>query len=144
MPAKPLNQLSGMPQMGAAFSGWFVPIQIEKIIEFIVDGFVNYDFTPIKFRGVFQPFGPNQLKLKPEGQRSWQWVQIHAEAGSLNLDNGDKIVHAGVRYKVMAQNDYSLNGFIEYHLIQDFGTGTPAPAPVYIVDGSESVVDGEP
>lgn len=120
MPAKLLNQLSGMPQMGAAFSGWFVPIQIGKVTETIVDGLVSYAVALIRFRGVFQPFSQKQLMLKPEGQRSWQWVQIHAQAGSLNLENGDKIVYGDTRYKVMAQNDYSLNGFIEYHLVEDF------------------------
>ena len=124
MPAKPLNQLSGMPQVGNVLNGWTVKITLQVLTQTIVDGFPVDTPRSVTFDGTVQPFSPQQLKLIPEGQRAWQWLQIHCKTGpnTLELSPGDKIVYNGTRYKVMAQNDYSLNGYIEYHLIQDFGT----------------------
>lgn len=116
----PLNQISGMPQMGAAFAGWFKPITLNKRVQNVTDGLVNYTVTPFTFQGTIQPLSPKAIALKPEGQRAWSWLQIHALAGTLNLDVDDQIVYNGDVYKVMAVLDYSLNNFIEYHAVHDY------------------------
>ena len=121
MTAKPLNQLSGMPQLGAAFAGWAQKITLTKRVQIVVNGLTTYG-TPqtITFNGVIQPLSPESIALKPEGQRSWQWLQIHCLNGTLGLSTDDQIVYNGVIYKVMAVLDYSLNGYVEYHVIKDF------------------------
>lgn len=118
MPPK-LNQLSGMPQMSAAFDGWFVPITIDKVTQTVTAGLVTNNLAPVTFQGVIQPLSPRSLYLKPEGQRAFTWLQIHAIAGSLNLTSNDRIQYNGKFYKVMNSLDYSLNNYIEYHVIED-------------------------
>lgn len=120
---KTLDQLSGMPQMGAAFAGWTKKISLVVIQQHIVNGF-NQDYEcSITFSGTIQPLTAKQLMLKPEGQRAWSWLQIHSLAGELNLNTEDRIIYNGVRYKVMGIWDYSLNNYIEYHVVRDFQTG---------------------
>jgi len=150
--AKPLNKSSGMPQMGAAFAGWAQTITIFKINQIVTDGFVKNDngapyqfdqdgefneydvygqdwdqkakpVTKVVFQGVIQPLSPKAIALKPEGQRAWTWLQIHCFAGSLNLTTNDRIIYNGSRYKVMAVLDYSLNNYIEYHVVRDYQNG---------------------
>ena len=70
--------------------------------------------------GVWQPLRTEQLMSKPEGQRSWEWVWIHAKSGELNLQTADKVIFNSKRYKVMGVKDYSLNGFVEYELVKDY------------------------
>lgn len=111
---------SGMPQISAAFAGWMTNISLLKHTESVVNGFVKSTQNTILFYGTIQPLSPRSLALKPEGQRSWTWLQIHARALSLNLIPGDKITWSGDIYKVMELLDYSLNGFVEYHLVKDF------------------------
>lgn len=106
--------------MGAAFLNWFKRISVVKIVQSVVDGLVVETETAITFEGVIQPLSPEKIELKPEGQRSWVWLQIHCKAGSLNLNDNDKIVYNGNRLKVMGKLDYSLNGFVEYHAVQDY------------------------
>ncbi len=120
MSRMPLNQSSGMPQMGAAFSGWEKPITLLKITQSVTDGFVTDTATTITLSGVIQPLGPQELKLKPEGQRSFEWLMIHCFTGSNNLATNDRVQYNGKNYKVMKTNDYSLNNYIEYHLIADY------------------------
>ena len=116
----PLNKLSGMPQMQGAFAGWTSKITLDVRTQTVKDGIVcNIDKT-VTFQGVIQPLSAKAISLKPEGQRAWQWLQIHCVSGSLNLDVNDLIVFNGIKYKIMAQNDYSLNGYIEYHSIYDY------------------------
>lgn len=120
---KNLKDISGMPQMGAAFAGWTSRITLSKITEVIKDGLVSSVSEEICFNGVIQPLSAEKILLKPEGQRSFQWLQIHCFATKNNLATNDRIVYNGRKFKIMAEYDYSLDNFIEYHAIQDFEDG---------------------
>lgn len=118
--AKKLNQLSGMPQMHAAFAGWFMPISLKVITQTIVDGFNVDSEKTITFKGTIQPLSPKQIALKPEGQRAWKWLQIHCEGSQPILTTNDRIVYNGEKFKVMGDLDYRLNNFSEYHCVKDY------------------------
>ena len=116
----PLATLSNMPNMAGTLNGWQVPLQLIRLVQTVSEGDVEYSEEYISFQGVWQPLRDEQLQFKPEGQRSWSWFWIHAVAGTLNLDTADKIIFNGERYKVMDKKDYSLNGFVEYHVVKDY------------------------
>ncbi|PHS61071.1 MAG: hypothetical protein COB09_19170 [Thalassobium sp.] len=106
--------------MSATLNGWQNVITISVITQTLVDGLTVNSFVDTSFRGTIQPLKAEHVQLKPEGQRSWQWLQIHAVAGDLNLKNDDRIIYRDIKYKVMANKDYSLNGFIEYEIVKDY------------------------
>lgn len=114
-----LKALSGMPQMSTTLYGWEVPLTLVKITQNIVEGNRVDTEEHLSFKGVWQPLKDEDLQFKPQGQRSWEWIWIHAVSGSLNLQTQDKVIFNKKRYKVMAVKDYSLNGFIEYQLVRD-------------------------
>lgn len=118
--AKLLNQTSGQPQMLLAMTGWTSKITLIKITQEIIDGFNTDFFCTVEFKGVVQPLNPRQLMLKPEGERSFEWLWVHCPSGMLALKTGDKIEIDGKRYKLNADQDYSRNSYEEYHLIRDF------------------------
>lgn len=118
--ARPLNQISGMPKMGAAFRGWMATVTLKKIIQTVIDGMVIDTETLISFKGVVQPLDPEQINLKPEGQRSFEWLQINCFSGSNNLTTNDRIVYNSIPYKVMGVFDYTQNNYIEYHAVRDY------------------------
>ena len=111
---------NGMPKMANTLNGWEVPLSFIKITQSIVDGDVVKTETPINFMGVWQPLRDEELQFKPENQRSWSWYWVHAKSGTVELQTQDKFLFKNKRYKVMAVKDYSLNGFIEYHVIRDY------------------------
>lgn len=111
---------SGMPQMDTTLNGWEVPLILVKITQDIVDGDLVTTEKRVRFRGVWQPLKDEALELKPEGQRSWEWIWIHAKASQLNLETADKVIFLGKRYKVMQKKDYGLNSFVEYQLCRDY------------------------
>ena len=118
--AKSLNQISGMPKMGAAFRGWMATVTLKKIIQTVVNGLVTDTDTLIRFKGVVQPLDPEQINLKPEGQRSFEWLQIDCFSGPQNLTTNDRIIYNSTPYKIMGVFDYSQNGYIEYHAVRDY------------------------
>ena len=111
---------SGMPQMDTTLQGWQVPLVLVKITQDIVDGELVTTQKNITFRGVWQPLRDEALELKPEGQRSWEWIWIHAVASELNLETADKVIFKNKRYKVVQKKDYGLNSFVEYQLCRDY------------------------
>lgn len=113
---------SGMPQMASTLTGWEIPLTITKVIQNVVEGDLVTSEQTINFQGVWQPLKDEALELKPEGQRSWEWVWVHARATELNLETGDKITFKNRRYKVIQKKDYGLNSFVEYELCRDYET----------------------
>lgn len=114
---------SGMPQMATTLNGWEVPLTLIKITQDVVDGDLVTSEQTFKFQGVWQPLRTEVLELKPEGQRSWEWVWIHAKSSQLNLETGDKVRFNNRIYKVERKKDYGLNAFVEYELCRDYESG---------------------
>lgn len=111
---------SGMPQMNTTLQGWQVPLTLVKITQNVIDGDLVTTEKQIKFQGVWQPLKDEALELKPEGQRSFEWIWIHAVASQLNLETADKVIFQNKRYKVVQKKDYGLNSFVEYQLVKDY------------------------
>lgn len=111
---------SGMPQMSDTLVGWEVPLVIIQIKQNVIDGDLVTSEQVFNFRGVWQPLKDEALELKPEGQRSWEWIWVHARTSELNLETADKVIFQNKRYKVMTKKDYGLNDFVEYHLCRDY------------------------
>ncbi len=125
----PFNPGGGnVPNVGGALTEWFQPM-VFKIVSKAVVNYQAYE-TAIEspFRGVIQPFTDRQLLLKPEGQRAWTWFTVHS-GPSLKLDVDDVVNYAGKNYRVMSLKDYSIYGYLEYHLISDY-TGSDPTAVV--------------
>ena len=108
-----------MPKVNIAFGGWLRPLTFNCITQSIVDFEVVNVNDVVTFNGVIQPLSPRQVALKPEGQRAWIWVQIHAEPGC-TLEPHDTISDDAHSYRIMAVLDYTAQGYLEYHAVQDY------------------------
>ena len=112
-----------MPQMQAALWNWQEKITLIRISQAVDDdGNVIQTEFPIVFIGAIQPLKPTKLEVSSSGQRAWEWWQIHT-AFELHkvLEPNDLIKYQNDKvYKLILQNDYSRNGFLEYHLIENY------------------------
>lgn len=108
-----------LPNVSGALGGLLQPVTFVKIVKTVVDFKVVETRTEIAGRGVIQPFNDRQLQLKPEGQRAWTWLQMHADA-SLALDVDDVVTYAGKPTRVMSVKDFGVYGYLEYQLVQDY------------------------
>lgn len=117
---KSLSNSSFMPNMSNTLTSWLSPLTIVRLTQSIDEGYLVTNEEKIDFQGTWQPLNDRQLELKVEGQRAWTWIWLHAQVGTLELKTADKVIFNDKRYKVMTVKDYSLNGFIEYHLCRDY------------------------
>lgn len=118
--AKKLNEITAMPQMGAAFDGWKSKLSLKKITQSIVNGLVQSSESTISAQGTWQPLSAEEIALKPDGQRSWEWFDLHIEGASVIFSTNDRVIYGGKTYKIMAIKDYTLNNYSEYHLVFDY------------------------
>jgi hypothetical protein len=73
---------------------------------------------------VWQVLTDKKLMMKPEGQQAWDWFMVHSQP-QLNLEVDNVIIYRSKQYRVMAKKDYSLYGYIEYHLVDDYTASGP-------------------
>lgn len=119
-----LNQtpMGSVPNVGGALLDWFQPM-VFTLITKTVEAFQNIESqTPISFRGVIQPLQERALAILPEGQRSWTWLMLHSDP-TLKLQTDDVVLYNGVRTRVMGLKDYTIYGYLEYKLVQDWEGG---------------------
>lgn len=112
---------TALPNMSNTLNGWEVSVIADYVYqERNVDGEITDLSKEMRIKGVLQPLKAEEVQLKPEGQRSWAWYQLHVKSNyePLYTEQVVKINNQG--YKVMAVKNYDLYGYIEYHLIKDY------------------------
>jgi len=109
-----------MPQMQDVLNQWQEKITLIKISQTIdEEGIATFTQTPLTFLGTIQPLVATSLQVNSDGQRKFPQWQIHTKFKlHLAIGASDRVAFKGVNYKVMADKDYSRNGYLEYHLIE--------------------------
>jgi hypothetical protein len=122
----PLNaQPQGtVPDVSGALMDWLQPMVFTPVTKVSENYQAVETGTPFNFQGVWQPFKPKDLLMRPEGQRDWDWFWCHSLiALPLNVD--DVIIYRGEQFRVLAVNNCSLYGFFEYQLCEDWRVTVP-------------------
>ena len=114
-----------MPQMQDAFNGWDNKITLIKLSTTVDgDGLAVTTQRPISFMGTIQPLKPTELEVTSSGQRQFNWWQVHTRFKIHDVVSpSERVRFNGKDYKVMLQNDYNRNGYLEYHLTQYVNNG---------------------
>lgn len=110
-----------LPNLSSAIKAWFMQIDL-IITSKSIENFEIVESTYLKKSfGVRQPLSPQKLAIKPEGQRSWKWQELHLLPDTkLNIDDVVKFDRTGEQYRVIAKEDFSQYGYIRYELAQGF------------------------
>lgn len=123
----PLGSNSGtVPNMSDTLLNWFQQMTFGVVTKTAKNFQVYETMEEVSFLGVWQVLNARQLSMKPEGQQAWDWFMVHSQP-QLNLNTDNVIIYLGKQYRVMAKKDYSLYGYIEYHLVDDYTASGPTP-----------------
>lgn len=121
----PLGFAAGtVPDVSGAMTDYYQPLVFTLVQKNTVGFQVVETPTNINFQGVIQPFTERQLFLKPEGQRAWTWILLHAQP-VLTLKVDDVVLWNGIQTRVMSRKDFALYGYVEYHLVQNWSGNIP-------------------
>lgn len=109
----------GLPNVNDVVNSWARQITAYKIKKSIVDFEAVETKTRINFKGVPpQPMTPQNLQLKPEGQRDWRYYTIYSDY-NFNID--DIIEIDNIRYRITQKRDYrAVYGYKEYECLEDY------------------------
>jgi hypothetical protein len=120
-----LDQTPGtLPNVADALLQWFQPLIFGVLTKTIVNFQVQETAVDTTFFGVWQPMTSQKLQMKPEGQRAWEWVTVHA-LPSPALQPDDVILRNGIQFRVSEKRDYTQYGYIEYELVNDYSGSGP-------------------
>ena len=122
---RPLFDKSGsVPDVSGALQDYYQSLVFVRVGK-VVKGYQLQEApTPINFRGTIQPFTPRQLQMKPEGERAWTWFTMHSDP-VLKLQVDDVVLWNNIQTRIMSRTDFSLYGYVEYNLVQDWGGSGP-------------------
>lgn len=117
--ASDLSVISNAPIVRDVIVGWFRNLKLTQVIKLTVNFEVQETLKPIATMGMVQPLSGRRLEMKPEGQRTWDWILVHATP-DLTLYVDDVIFYGPDKFRVMSQKPYTEYGFVEYELINDY------------------------
>lgn len=121
-----LDQNPGtLPNVADVMLDWFQGMTFELVVKAVVNSILTETTTPLAFRGVIQPFKPQNLEIKSVGERDWSWYMLHSDI-NLALSTDDVVIYLGKQYRVMEKLDYTPYGYLEYHLILDYTGSGPS------------------
>lgn len=109
----------GGPNMSSTIKGLMRPLRLVVVRKSVVDREVQEVEEEHYTQGVLVPLSGAKLEMKPEGQRSWNWSTLYANA-DLVLRNDDVVIYRGVRNRVMRNSDFSAQGYMEYDLVSAY------------------------
>ena len=116
-----VNMLGGLlPNVGDALTGWEVSVIANYIHQVSFKGDIIDIPHKKRIAGVLQPLRPEDVELKPEGQRSWSWFMLHVKSSYDRLRVEQQLEIGGQPYKVMSVKNYENYGYIEYHVIRSY------------------------
>ncbi len=122
----PINVKTGtVPDVSGALKDWFQPMVFVRVLKETIGFQVVETATDVNFQGVIQPLSKRQLMLKPEGQRAWTWLTLHADP-VLTLQVDEVVNYLGKQTRVMARANFALYGYVEYELVQDWTGAGPS------------------
>lgn len=109
-----------MPDAGQSMRAWFQKLTLYRVVKIINDFEISESKIPFTTNGAIQPLSGRKLEMKPEGQRSWDWLEVHCENG-LTLIPDEVIEYKGIKYRVMQTKNYSAYGYGYYEIVNDYG-----------------------
>lgn len=110
---------SALPSVQTTITGWFRSLILVRVVKTVLNFETKETRQEVNCMGVIQPFGPRELKMKPEGQRAWNWQMLHTTP-DVALKDDEEFTIKGTRYRVMSQQNWSEYGYIIYELVQDY------------------------
>jgi hypothetical protein len=117
-----VGDVSAVPDIGGSMRAYYQPLTLVRVKKQIVDFEERESRTSFTTSGVIQPLSLQELAMKSEGQRAWDWQMLHCEIG-LVLIPDEVVEYKGVKYRVMGRRTYAAYGFTYYELVNDYERG---------------------
>lgn len=114
-----ITESPDLPDVSAGIQMYFQPFRIGLVYKQNNRGYLQEFINTFQTQGFRIAQSPQQLALKPEGERDWKWSTLFMlPEPSLKVD--DVVTIQKVRYRVMQKRDNKEYSCVEYELLQDY------------------------
>jgi len=112
--------MSNVPNVADVVEGWLSYMKAKKIAKQVINGDVEETEVPVNFQGMIQVLSPYELSIKPEGERSWNWINMFCDYANFKVD--DKFIYNDTTYRVMKKHFWQDlgYGYYQYECIRDY------------------------
>lgn len=118
-------KVTPMPGMRGTLQGWFRAFTAKRVlIQHEEDGTVTTQLLPVNTSGVMQPSEFEELDIQLGGDRSWVYWTLHCTP-ELRMETNDQVLIRDMNFRVLGRKDYTINGYIEYRLVESPRTHVP-------------------
>lgn len=115
-----LDKITGsLPNVSGALLDWFQPITFILIKKTTVNFKLVEERSNYTFMGVVESQTAQQLQMKPEGQRSWNYINVWA-LPNVALKVDEVFCYQEKEYRVLRKNDWSQYGYAEFECVEDY------------------------
>ncbi len=114
-----LSNVGSLPDMSDAIRSWMRPVTLTVVTKTMQNFQLVETKREVAATAVLQPLDPHKLEMKPEGQRAWDWHQIHA-LPDLELSVDDIVNFQSTDYRILAKLPYAAYGYVEYHAVRGY------------------------
>ncbi len=126
----PLNAQGGtLPYVQETLYDWLQPMVFTVVSKYTASFQLIEQITNIDFMGIAQPLQGRQLNIMPEGQRKWNYIQVHAQCDTngalVTLKPDDVIKYLGLQYRIITARNFSVFGYIEFILVENYTNSGP-------------------
>ena len=108
-----------VPYMRNIVAKWFRPITIQRVVVTNENYLVKETIEEIVIDAAIFFRETQNLQPFPEGMRSWKIAELYTDLNTV-LQNNDKVLYKGKRYKIVHVLDHDYAGFKGYRLFEDY------------------------
>ena len=116
---KNISESPDLPDVSIGIQMYFQPIKISLVYKQNKDGYLQEFLNTFSTQGFRMAQSPQQLMMKPEGERDWKWSTLFTFP-DLQIKVDDIITINKVKYRVMNRRDNREYGVQEFELLEDY------------------------
>jgi hypothetical protein len=114
---------SGLPDVIAAIATLLQDVSAVYVQKQQIDGYTQEVPICVQTKACIQPMGDEQLKILPEGQRSWKYFYVWS-LKNFDLATDEIFWIKSKGYRILDKTNWNDYGYIQYSCIEDY---TDAP-----------------
>ena len=116
---KKLSEINGdLPNVYNSLLNWYQKMTLKRIEKKVIDAKEVEIETSFNSLGLIEPMKPQEISMKPYGQRAWKWNNLFTTTADFRVE--DVIDFRGTRFRVLNKIDFSIYGYFKYELVEDY------------------------
>jgi uncharacterized repeat protein (TIGR02543 family) len=127
-----------MPYVGHVLNGWVRSYKTYIVTQIIVDHVTQNVSTVKNMRLNLQPLSPEEIRRKPEEERSWKWFSVLVKSNEPDMKVDDLFSDGTNIYRIDSVQPWNETGYRRYHATEYYDGSGAVYSVIYKANGADS------